>query len=138
MRSINASFTDSSIQPNPGNNPSEAHIPGLSDEVINATLYYESERFGARVSSRSRSQFRGEVSGFGAGREFRDVDDENIIDAQMSYYFGGRLEGLSAYVQGYNLSDEPFRTVTENDPRQVIDYQSYGRWYMIGLNYSTN
>lgn len=133
---LNASFTDSSIEPNPGD-PAEP-IPGLSEEVFNATLYYETERFGARVSSRSRSQFRGEVSGFGAGREFRDVDDENVIDAQLSYYFSGKLEGLSAYVQGYNLSDEPFRTVTTEDSRQVIDYQSYGRWYMVGLSYSTN
>ncbi len=132
---VNASFTDSSIEPNPGD-PSEP-IPGLSEEIINATLYYENEFFGARVSSRYRSEFRGEVSGFGAGREFRNVDEETVVDAQLSYFFSGRLEGLSAYLQGYNLTDEPFRTITEGDPRQVIDYQSYGRWYMIGLSYTT-
>ena len=133
---MNGSFTDSEIQPNP-DNPAEP-IPGLSEEVINTTLYYENDRFGARVSSRYRSEFRGEVSGFGAGRTLRDVDSENVIDGQLSYFFGGRAEGLSAYLQGYNLTDEPFRTVNSGDPRQLIDYQSYGRWYMIGLSYTTN
>jgi len=133
---LNASFTDSSIQPNPGN--AAEPIPGLSEEVINGTLYYENEVFGARVSARYRSEFRGEVSGFGAGREFRDVEAETVIDAQLSYFFSGRLEGLSAYFQGYNLTDEPFITYANSDRRQVIDYQSYGRTYMIGLNFTTN
>lgn len=133
---LNASFTDSEIEPNPGN-PAEP-IPGLSEEVVNATLYYENEVFGARVSARYRSDYRGEVSGFGAGREFRDVEDETVVDAQLTYFFSGRLQGLSAYLQGYNLTDEPFITYANDDTRQVIDYQLYGRSYMIGINYTTN
>jgi len=37
--------------------------------------------------------------------------------------------------QAKNLTDRPFITYQNNDPRQVIDYQRYGRDYYIGLSY---
>ena len=76
------------------------------------------------------------VSGFGAGREFRTVDEETVIDAQASWFFGGRLTGLTALLQVYNLTDEAFRTYANDDTRQIIDYQRYGRTYLAGLSYS--
>ena len=31
--------------------------------------------------------------------------------------------------------DEQFKTFENNDPRRVIDYQQYGRTYLVGINY---
>jgi iron complex outermembrane receptor protein len=127
-----ASFTDSSIENEPGN---EITVPGLSEDVYSLTLYYETERWSARVNGRYRSDFLGEVAGFGAGRDFRTVEEETVVDAQLSYFFGGNLTGLNILLQGLNLTDEEFVTVNNGDPRQVIDYQRYGRTYLLGLAY---
>ena len=127
----NYSYTDSSIEPVPG---VEIDIPGLSKEVANFTAYYENEAFGARVSARYRSDFLGEVGGFGGGRFFKDIKAETVIDAQLNYNFSGSLEGMSLLLQGFNLTDEPLTTFA-GDERLVLDYQTYGRSYMIGVSY---
>lgn len=126
--------TSSDIQPEPGN-PSRP-IEGLSEQVANVTVYYERDGFSARVSNRYRSEFLGEVAGFGNGRTFRTVADENIVDAQIGYEFqSGPLEGLSVLLQGNNLTDEEFVTLNNNLETQPIDYQVYGSTYLIGINY---
>ncbi|KQY92159.1 MULTISPECIES: TonB-dependent receptor [unclassified Brevundimonas] len=131
---LSVSQTESKIQPDLGN-PAEP-IPGLSETVANLTLYYEKDGVQARVSNRYRSEFVGEVAGFGNGRTFRRVAAENIVDAQIGYEFqAGPLEGLSALFQVNNLTDEPFYTYEGGDERRIIDYQSYGRTFLFGLNY---
>ena len=127
------SQTESNIETSPGSsNP----IPGLSETVANVTIYYERDGFQARVSNRYRSEFLGEVAGFGNGRTFRQVGAESIVDAQIGYEFqSGPLDGLSALFQVNNLTDEPFYTYENGDERRIIDHQSYGRTFLIGLNY---
>ena len=119
----------------PGN---EINVPGLSEDVYNLTLYYETERFSIRASGRKRSDFLGEVAGFGNGRDFRTVQGETVVDAQASYFFGGGATGLSILAQVLNLTDEEFVTFGNEDDRQVIDYQRYGRTYLLGLAYTWN
>lgn len=131
---FSASWTDSDIVPNPGS-PSTP-LPGLSEKVSNLTVYYERDGFQARVSNRYRSEFLGELSGVGTDRIQRMVDAESIVDAQIGYEFqAGPLEGLSVLAQVNNLTDEQFKTFENNDPRRVIDYQQYGRTYLVGINY---
>ncbi|HEY0599434.1 TonB-dependent receptor [Brevundimonas sp.] len=131
---FSASWTDSDITPNPGN-PSQP-LPGLSEKVSNLTVYYERDGFQARISNRYRSEFLGELSGVGTDRIQRMVDAESVVDAQIGYEFqSGPLEGLSALFQVNNLTDEQFKTFENNDPRRVIDFQQYGRTYLVGINY---
>jgi len=127
-----ASWTKSDVTVN----DNEITLPGLSEDVYNLTAYYENDRFSVRMSGRYRSEFLGEVSGFGAGREFRTVDEETVIDGQASWFFGGKLTGLSLLFQVYNLTDEEFSTFSNDDSRQIIDYQQYGRTYLAGVSYS--
>ncbi|EHR41174.1 TonB-dependent receptor [Alishewanella jeotgali KCTC 22429] len=130
---LTGSWTDSSIQSNP-NDPATP-LPGLSKRVANLTFYYENDGFSARVSSRYRSDFLGEISGFGNGRDLRMIEAETVVDAQISYSFSGRYEGLTLLLQANNLTDEPFVRVEGDDSRRVIEYQRYGRSYMAGLSY---
>ncbi len=131
---FSASWTDSDIVPNPGN-PSQP-LPGLSEEVSNLTVYYERAGFQARISNRYRSEFLGELSGVGTDRIQRMVDAESVVDAQVGYEFqSGPLEGLSVLAQVNNLTDEQFKTFENDDPRRVIDYQQYGRTFLVGVNY---
>jgi iron complex outermembrane receptor protein len=128
------SSTQSEIQPDPGNPATP--IPGLSETVANVTLYYERDGVQARISNRYRSEFLGEVAGFGNGRTLRQVGAESIVDAQIGYQFeSGPLEGLSAQFQVNNLTDEPFFTYENGDERRIIDHQVYGRTFLVGVNY---
>lgn len=131
---FSASWTDSDIVPNPGS-PSTP-LPGLSEQVSNLTVYYERDGFQARISNRYRSEFLGELSGIGTDRIQRMVDAESVVDAQVGYEFqSGPLEGLSFLAQVNNLTDEQFKTFENDDPRRVIDYQQYGRTFLVGVNY---
>ncbi len=133
---VNYTSTDSAVRADPDDDEFIT-LPGLSDEVWNATLFYEIGGFSARVSQRHRSDFLGEIQGFGAGREFRTVGEETILDAQVSYEIQeGRYAGLTFYLQGNNLTDEPFVTFnTQDDSRQVINFEEYGPTYLVGASY---
>ncbi|WP_233243454.1 TonB-dependent receptor domain-containing protein, partial [Caulobacter sp. HMWF025] len=131
---ISGSFTDSEVTLEKGTNP--ITIPGLSKKVINTTFYYEKDGFNARISNRYRGKFLGEVAGLSAARIFRTVNEESVLDAQIGYEFrDGPLSGLSLLLQANNITDEPFKTYDNNDPRQTIDYQKYGATYMFGVSY---
>jgi len=129
------SYTETKILPNPGGKAED--LPGYSKWVANGTLFFEKNGFNVRGSIRYRSTFVGEVSGFAANRVRRRAAPETIIDAQIGYDFqpGTALEGLSLYIQGQNLTNEPFITTNPGDVRQVIDYQRYGRRFLAGFNY---
>lgn len=129
------SYTETKIAPTPGA-PAE-DLPGYSKWVANATLFFEKNGFNVRGSMRYRSTFVGEVSGFAANRVRRRAAPETIFDAQIGYDFqeGSALQGLSLYIQGQNLTNEPFVTTNPGDVRQVIDYQTYGRRFLAGFSY---
>ncbi|RMA78821.1 TonB-dependent receptor [Umboniibacter marinipuniceus] len=128
------SKNDSEIEPNgPGSN---SRLPGLSEDVYNLTAYYEDHGFSARINQRYRSDYVGEVSGFGGARTGSDIAEETIVDAQIGYSFdSGSLEGLTVMLQGLNLTNEPFRTVDVNTG-YATEYQTYGSSYMLGASYT--
>ncbi len=121
-----------------GSNPTTAiTVPGLSKWVGTAEGYYEKSGFQARVSYRYRSTFLGEVAGLSANPDFRKVLPEGVLDAQIGYEFqeGSALKGLSIQLQAKNITDRPFATYANEDKRQVIDYQRYGRDFYISASY---
>ncbi|MBS3745881.1 MAG: TonB-dependent receptor [Wenzhouxiangellaceae bacterium] len=128
------SYTDSSVQL--GDNPDDITIPGLSEWVINSTVYFERNGFQARVSHRYRDEFLSEVFGLSATRVQRSAKEESIIDAQIGYSFNtGPLENLTITLQGNNLTDEPFTTFESFDERLIIDRQIFGRNFLLGASY---
>jgi iron complex outermembrane receptor protein len=119
-----------------GDNPTPITVPGLSKWVANGTLYYQHEGFEARVSDSYRSDFLGEVSGISASRIEQDLRGGSTYDAQVSYTFDhGSLNGLTLIAQGSNLSNKIFSTYQNNDPRQVLIWERYGRTYSVGVSY---
>jgi TonB-dependent receptor len=110
-------------------------LPGLSQDVWSATLYYEKYGFGARVATRYRSEFIGEVTNFANERGLRYVDPDMITDLQLSYTFeGGAMEGLQILFQVNNVTDDPYIAYSESKSR-VLDYQQYGAQYLLGFTY---
>ncbi len=90
-----------------------------------------------RGSVRYRSTFLGEFSGLGAVRTRRRALDETIIDAQIGYDFqpGSALEGLSLFLQGSNLTDEPFVAINPGRPLEVMNHQRFGRRFQAGFTF---
>ncbi len=141
---MGGAYTDSSIMPW-GPTSGSAPISGLSRHVANVTAYYERHGFSVRVSDRYRSENRQYITTFGVPNQSGDVSPnggfsvaqpENVIDAQIGYAFEqGRFKGLSLLLQAYNLNNEPLVTYDNNDPRRVINYQTYGASYSFGASY---
>jgi TonB-dependent receptor len=118
-----------------GNGLGTIPLPGLSKTVWNATVYYENAGFSARVATRSRSEYIGEVTNFANDRAFKYVKGDQITDAQLGYEFGGgALQGLSILLQVNNVTNEPYIAYSVTETRQQ-DYQQYGRQYLLGINY---
>jgi iron complex outermembrane receptor protein len=113
-------------------------LPGLSKELYAATAFYENNGFQARVSARKRSNFKGEVYGLGFDTAQVDIQGETIVDAQIGFDFGEagykQLEGLSIFLQGQNLTEEPFVS-TQGSAFKIRDYQDYGSTYLLGFSY---
>lgn len=118
-----------------GNGLGTIPLPGLSKTVWNATVYYENAGFSARVATRSRSEYIGEVTNFANDRAFKYVKGDRITDAQLGYEFGeGALRGLSILLQVNNVTNEPYIAYSVTETRQQ-DFQEYGRQYLLGINY---
>ena len=101
----------------------------------NATLYYEKYGFGARIATRYRSEYIGEVTNFANDRALRYVDSDMITDLQLSYLFsGGAMDGVQLLFQVNNLTNEPYVAYSQ-DKQRLLDYQEYGTQYLLGVNY---
>jgi iron complex outermembrane receptor protein len=119
---------------------SSISLPGLSKQVAGLTLYFEKWGFGARVATRYRSDFVGEVTDYAGDRRLTYIKSEAITDLQLSYEIqSGPAKGLSLLVQANNLTDAPYvryrdpalRTETTNE----VERKKFGKTYLFGLNY---
>ncbi|HLL12266.1 MAG TPA: TonB-dependent receptor [Rubrivivax sp.] len=110
-------------------------LPGLSKRVTNAGLYFEKWGFSARVASRSRSDFLGEVTNETGDRRYTFIKAERITDMQIGYEIqGGWLKGLAARFEISNAGNTDYvryRTV----PSDEVERKRDGKFYQFGLNY---
>ena len=137
----NYSYTDSSVKlliggvSVDGISSVDIPLPGLSKDVANLTVYYEKYGFSARVATRKRSDFIGEVSTFTGDRQLTWVKGDTVTDIQLGYEFQKDfLKGLSIMFQVNNYSDEPFVRYGR-DPSDIRENTKYGKTYLLGLNY---
>lgn len=131
---LSYAYVESKISPfGPGDS---RPLPGLSPNTYNLTAYYEKSGFSARVSTRIRDGFVGEVTGFGADRAFEYVKKEKVTDLQLGYEFqSGMAKGLSVLFQINNLGNEPYVEYYNNDITQTKQHTKYGKTYLFGVNY---
>jgi iron complex outermembrane recepter protein len=136
---VNASFTETNLElgaASAGGGNSTMPVPGYSKWTGSATLYYEKRGFGARVAATKRSSYLSEVWGYNQGREFFMSSGEGILAAQLSYDFSeGSLTGLSLFLSGENLNNEPFRTYQGTQQSLPLRYEQYGARYFLGGTY---
>jgi iron complex outermembrane receptor protein len=112
-------------------------VSGLSKWVNNYTLYYARGGFQASVNDTFRTSFLGRVFGISATRIEQEIKGQSWISAQVSYEFdSGRLKGLTLIASGLNLGNQVQQTFQNNDPRQVVTWERYGREFQVGFNYT--
>lgn len=113
-------------------------VPGLSDETYSLTLYYERGGFAARVQGTKRSKFLTESRGISLSLQDTTDQGAELVDAQISYDFGlggfERLDGLFVALQAQNLTDED-TVLTNDDSREVIQFQNFGANYLFNVIY---
>ena len=110
-------------------------LPGMSKKVASLTAYYEMSGFSARIGSRYRSEFVGDIENFAGNRNLRFIAPETIVDAQLEYTFSdGSYKGLGLFLQLGNLTDAAYKTY-QGTPNQPLEYAKYGRTLLAGVNY---
>jgi len=116
-----------------------SRVPGLSDENYSFTLFYERGGFEARVAYTKRTEYQTETRGLSLSLSPTVDQGAELVDAQIGYDFGragfdGWLGGLSIALQGQNLTDED-TLQTNDDARQVTQYQTFGANYLLTAIY---
>lgn len=129
----NYAHTDSLIRFSNGNSIT---LPGLSRNVYQWQVFYEKWGFNARASFTHRSNYLGDYQLFNAQVEANLTRAQDTLDAQIGYDFkSGRLNGLSLYVQGHNLTNSSTISYVNNDPRETNIRDQYGATYLMGATY---
>ncbi len=111
-----------------------APLNGLSEDSYNATLYYETDRWGARISVNDRSDYTTSVPG----------SNGNLTEStsgQPHWDFSSFLnitENLVLSFEVINLTDEPERLYTsgDGDLNLVREYNKTGREAFLGLRFA--
>ncbi|MBD3753705.1 MAG: TonB-dependent receptor, partial [Micrococcales bacterium] len=123
----NYTYVDSQIEyPNGTTNT----LTNLSKRAYNATLYYEDDRFSARVSGTYRDGYLTEVPGRN-GSAIEGVVDTFNVDASASYNVNDQL---SLTLEGINLTDE-VPTQYVGIYNLVSVHHHTGRQFFAGFRY---
>ena len=104
----------------------------LSPEAYNGTLYYEDERFSARISASYRQQYLQNVP----GRNGNQIEGKNeTLNWDVSSSFN-LTEQVSLTFEGLNLTDEENHQYVGDDSRQSTSvYHHTGRQFYFGARY---
>jgi iron complex outermembrane receptor protein len=130
---LNYTYVDSKIQymTAAGANSLRTDLTGLSKNAYNATLYYEGEKFAARVSAAYRDDFLTTVP----GRNNNDVEgtaETLTIDMSASYKINEHFE---ITLEGLNLTDEFQDQWVDSVGDRASVYHHTGRQYFLGARY---
>jgi TonB-dependent receptor len=100
----------------------------LSRWAANATLYFETERFGARVSTAYRSRY---LTGAGGNANVGDgIRQTNNVDFQVRY---SPMRNLSFVVEGINVTNRPIEQFTDLTADRTLVYTTSGRIFTLGV-----
>ena len=108
-------------------------LVNLSPSAYNATLYYEDDRFSARVSAAYREGYLQNVPGRNSNALEGKLETFNV-DAAASWKFNDQM---SVTFEGLNLTDEfNQQWVGDNNRQSTSVYHHTGRQFNFGLRYT--
>ncbi|HRE45612.1 MAG TPA: TonB-dependent receptor [Terricaulis sp.] len=109
---------------------SGAELVNLSPESWNATVYYEDERFSARVSGSYRSAYITTIPGRN-GNASESTESTLNVDASASYQVSDRM---TLTLEALNLTDQESDQILSPDGRPSF-YHVYGSSYFLGFRF---
>ncbi|MGH8025928.1 MAG: TonB-dependent receptor, partial [Pseudoxanthomonas sp.] len=120
----------------------ENDLVNLSPNSYNATLYYDNDKFSARISTSYRDGYIGEIL---ARENVWDLDGNELItadvtgknsvrnvDFNMSYKIG---KNLSLTFEAINLLDTPDERYVDSELKLADRYTVAGRQFYFGARY---
>jgi iron complex outermembrane receptor protein len=128
----NFTLVDSQTDYDFSGNPVRERLIGLSNRSVNATLYYEDSRFGARISAAHRSSYLLDGPNRN-GNLWEFVEGSTRFDFSSSYKIVDELQ-VSAEV--LNLTDTPYYSKVDIDANRLLEHRRTGRNFLLGLRYT--
>ncbi|WP_420242158.1 TonB-dependent receptor [Roseiterribacter gracilis] len=104
-------------------------LTGLSRQSYNATLYYEDDKWSARVSAAYRSKYLTRVPGQETGTDVDGTNSTLNVDASIQYTVN---RNLKITFEAINLTDE-FQDQFNNSTNLVSFYHHTGREFLFGV-----
>lgn len=104
-------------------------FPGVSDTIVNASLFYENYGLSARASYQWRSEWIDTLSFAGFGDQMRDGYES--VDVSVRYAVN---DNVSVYFDANNLTDETY-VAYEGDKAHPTEVEQVGRRYLAGLRF---
>ncbi len=105
-------------------------LPGLSENVWSATVFWDIDRFSSHINMRYRDEFVQNLPIPGAGSPTL-AQAYTTVDAQVSYAFDN---GLTIVLSGNNLTDEE-NIIEYGVDNAFGEYKQFGRQFYFGVNY---
>lgn len=129
----NYSYTESETKVDAGGSFDQQTLPlpGLSENVWSATIFWDVDNFGTHLNIRYRDEYVFEGASPG-GNSLAIADEYTVVDWQTSYTFDN---GVQAVFQVNNLTDEP-NTTNYGSALATGEYKEFGRQYFLGANFS--
>lgn len=127
----NFTYVDSSVNYGTEAAPNYNKLTGQSKTTANATLYYERDKFSARVSAAKRSGFLTGYPGSNGNNE-HGTHGSTFYDFSTSYKV---RDNLTVTLEGINLSDEYTDAYVDVADR-VSDYRHTGREILLGVRWT--
>ncbi len=121
----NYTFVDGESKDLEGN---DVLIPGISEHTYNISTYYETERFGGRISYNFRT-------GYDTGRAWPGYqDDYGQVDATFNFNI---TENITAVFEATNLTDEHTFSYQEEGVKQALTgVYADGRRFSAGVRFN--
>ena len=126
----NYTWVDSNVDYTFGDEVVTERLFGLSKHSYNLTVFYENDRFNARVSAAYRSGYLTDTSG--TNNRFEGYRSTFNVDMSMGYkineHFGLTFEAL-------NLTDDYQDRWNDLDTMRRYEYDHTGRIFKVGMRY---
>lgn len=106
----------------------KSDFQGMSDTIVNASLFYEKYGLSARISYQWRSEYLDTLGGLGAG-EFRDGYEN--LDISLRYAL---TENFMLFADLANITDEHY-VAYEGTPATPSEVEQIGARYLFGLRF---
>lgn len=130
---LNYTYVDSNIQylTSAGVNSLRTDLLGLSKNAYNATLYYERDRFGVRVSVSHRDDYLTTVPGRN-NNDMEGTKGTTNVDLSASWNLNDQWQ---LTFEGLNLTDQYNHQWVDSRGDRVSVYHHTGRVYYAGARY---